>query len=162
MQDEKNAKIIEAVRKMTEHEAEILEVFLIRLQNRAYVKKGGTAMTETTVKAARREICLQELRRLILWTKDHPDDWYHLCNPESYGPNAAELSDLVERLYQEDFYSLLYFAIFANEFVRGVGGVITKTTNECFLDTPMDLLVERFRRNLKLTVKDLAPEPDEK
>ena len=104
---------------------------------------------------------MQELLRLILWTKENPSDWYHLCNPESYGPNVAELSELVERLYREDFYSLLYFAVFANQFVRGVGGAITKTPDECFLDTPMDLLVERFRRNLKLKAKDLALDPGE-
>lgn len=113
-------------------------------------------MNETTVNTTTPGAGRQELRRLISWTKDHPDDWYRICHPESYDPTAAYLSDLVKRLRQAELYSLLYFVIFSNEFVRGVGGAIVKTMEECFLDTPIDLLVERFCRNMEQKAKERA------
>lgn len=96
----------------------------------------------------------QELHRLLLWAKDNEADWYRICNPACYDPSMAYLTDLVERLYQAKLYTVLFFVIYANHIQEGVDWAITRTVNECFLDMPMGVLLERFRNNLKIRVAE--------
>ena len=116
-------------------------------------------MNNVTTKTTAPSSSQQELRRIISWAKDNPDDWYRICHMESCEPTVAYISDLVKRLRQAELYTLLYLVIFSNEFVGGVGGAIAKTMGECFLDTPVDFLVERFCNNMELKAKEWAAKP---
>ncbi len=113
-------------------------------------------MTDISSTPAQLSSSQQELRRLILWTRDHPNDWYRVCHPESYSPTAVYLSGLVDRLCQAELYTLLYVVIFSNQFDGVMDGAIEKTMEDCFLDTPMEVLVERFRKNLEVEVREMA------
>ncbi len=118
-------------------------------------------MNNVTTKTTAPSSSQQELRRMISWAKDNPDDWYRICHMESCEPTVAYISDLVKRLRQAELYTLLYFVIFSNEFVGGVEGAIVKTMGECFLDTPADLLVERFCDNMELKAREWVTKPAE-
>lgn len=118
-------------------------------------------MNEATTKTTALGSSQQELRRMISWAKDNPDDWYRICHPECYEPSVTYLSDLAKRLRQEELYPLLYYMIFSNQFVGGVEGAIVKTMGECFLDTPADLLVERFCDNMELKAREWVTKPAE-
>ena len=91
----------------------------------------------------------QELRRLLVWTKDNPEDWNHICHPESYHTDVEYLAEMVERLYQAGLYTIMMQVIYANCFSFKIEQAITKTINECFLDMPAEVLMERFWRNLR-------------
>lgn len=116
-------------------------------------------MNNVTTKTTAPSSSQQELRRIISWAKDNPDDWYRICHMESCEPTVAYISDLVKRLRQAELYTLLYLVIFSNEFMGGVGGAIARTIEDCFLDIPVDLLVERFCSNLELEEKEWAAKP---
>lgn len=65
---------------------------------------------------------------------------------------------MVERLHREKLYTVIFFVIYTNHFVAGIDWAITKTTNECFLDIPVEVLVERFRKNLGIKAMEMAQE----
>lgn len=101
------------------------------------------------IKSAEQTSSQQELHRLLVWIKDHPKDWDYLCNPDGYEKKIDYLTDLIDRLYQADLYTMLFLVLYSNFFVAGIDRAVTVTTNECFLDIPAGVLMERFHRNLK-------------
>lgn len=103
----------------------------------------------------------QELQRLIVWTKDHPKDWNRICSPESFNQDIGYIAELVERLYQEKLLTVIYFVLFTNHYLKGVNGAITTTIKECFLDIPVHVLMERFRKNLEFAAKEKAQKQQE-
>jgi hypothetical protein len=96
----------------------------------------------------------QEFRRLIAWTRDNPGDWHRICDPDSYDQDIGYMAELVERLYKEKLFTVIYFVFYTNTYIIGVDWAITRTVNECFLDSPVQTLVGRFRRNLELAARD--------
>lgn len=92
----------------------------------------------------------QELYRLIVWTKDNPQDWNRICNPESFHWGVEYTANLVERLYEEKLFTVIYFVLYTNRYEREIDWVITRTINECFPDTSVQVLMERFRKNLEI------------
>lgn len=111
-------------------------------------------MKDVSTKTTKQESDQQELQRLIRWAKDNPRDWNCLCNPESYDPKISYLLDLIERLYQEKLYTAIFILMYSNSFLTEIDSAITKTTNECFLETPIEVLMERFHKNLGLREKE--------
>lgn len=107
------------------------------------------------IKNTKQETSQQELHRLISWVKDSPEDWRRICHPESYEPNIQYISALVEQLYQNGLYTLIFVVLCENNYVKGVGRAIDRTVNEYFLELPMERLMEQFRKNLKLAEKEL-------
>lgn len=111
-------------------------------------------MEDTVRERTERESSQRELYRLIRWAKNNTEDWERICNSESYSLDIACIFDLIERLYEEKLYTAIYFVIYSNHFVLGIDWVISKTTNECFLDTPIEVLLERFRKNLEIHTRE--------
>ena len=95
----------------------------------------------------------RELQHLISWVRDNPRDWYCLCHPESYDADVPYLLNLVQRLYQEKLYSVIFFVIYSQLYTTGIEQVLDKTTYECFLDTPVEVLMRRFCENLENVAK---------
>ena len=80
----------------------------------------------------------QELHRLLLWMRDNPEDWDRICHPETYETDMDYIVTMVDSLYQHGLYTIMMQLMYANYF-----------TDECFLDIPEEVLMERFRRNLQ-------------
>ena len=118
--------------------------------------KQGVAASETATEAVKQGSSQEELRRLLSWGKDHPESWYRVCHPESFDSDLACIIDLVDQLYQAKLYTAVFFVIYSNCFVAGVDGAIDRTANECFLDTPVEVLMERFCKNLQLEAEAAA------
>ena len=96
----------------------------------------------------------QELYRLIRWIKGNVKDWSRICSIEGCEGDIEYISDLVERLYDEKLYTIIYFIICSNCFNLEIDWAINKTMNECFLDLPMEMVIKRFRKNLKFHAKE--------
>ena len=103
-----------------------------------------TAMNEAT-KTSRQ----QELHRLLLWMRDNPEDWDRICHPETYETDMDYIVTMVDSLYQHGLYTIMMQLMYANYFTGRMEQAITRTTDECFLDMPEEVLMERFRRNLQ-------------
>ena len=91
----------------------------------------------------------QELHRLLLWMRDNPEDWDRICHPETYETDMDYIVTMVDSLYQQGLYTIMMQLMYANYFTSRMEQVITRTTDECFLDIPEEVLMERFRRNLQ-------------
>ncbi len=108
-------------------------------------------MNDAVEKAAERKSGRHELHRLIRWIRDNPDDWERICHLESSDLKSEYVASLVERLYQENLYTLMLLVIFSSQYRYDISQAINKTNYECFLDIPMDTLLERFRKNIEMT-----------
>ena len=113
-------------------------------------------MSDGVVRKTETESSEKELHRLIIWTKENPDDWRRICDPDSYNADIEYIAGLVERLYRENLLTLIYFVLHTNDYVIGIDWVINRTINECLLDTSIDVLMERFRTNLEIKVREKA------
>ena len=98
----------------------------------------------------------QELTQFITWTKENPKDWNRICNMDSYEITAEYISDLVERLYAEKFFTVIYLFLHTNWAIREVEWAIQKTIKESLEDTQKSVLIDRFCRNLKQMVDTAA------
>lgn len=107
-------------------------------------------MSESINKITEVEASKMELLRLINWIKDNPEDWYRICNSESFHNDIDYIKDLVEKLCSENLFTVMYFFLYSNRYVRGVDYVIDKTISECLIETPISVLVERLCKNLEL------------
>ena len=107
-------------------------------------EKRRTAMNEATKTSSQ-----QELHRLLLWMRDNPEDWDRICHPETYETDMDYIVTIVDSLYQQGLYTIMMQLMYANYFTGRMEQAITRTTDECFLDIPEEVLMERFRRNLQ-------------
>lgn len=98
----------------------------------------------------------QELAKFITWTKENPKDWHRICNMDSYEITAEYISDLVERLYAKQFFTVIYLLMHTNWTIREVEWAISKTIKESLEDTPKSLLIDRVCRNLRQTILTTA------
>lgn len=121
-------------------------------------------MNDTTVKAMEMESSQQELHRLIRWIKDNPKDWNIICEGEIYSQNIAHITNLIERLYREKLYTVIFFVIYKNQASPEMERANAITISECFLDVPAEVLMERFRRNIGYEAGKVNPkeQPEEK
>lgn len=101
----------------------------------------------------KRESAQQELQHLISWIRDNTQEWYYLCHPESYDEDITGLLKLVRSLYQEKLYSVIFFAIYSQSYTTEIEQALDKTIYDCFLDTPVELLMKRFCENLENAAK---------
>lgn len=119
-------------------------------------------MNDASVAKEEMAVREKELYRLMVWAKNNPKDWRRICNPDSYSPDVAYISSLVEKLYKEGLLTLMFFVLHTNQYVKGVDWAISRTTDECLLDIPVQILVERFRKNLEIGAQIEAQKKKEK
>jgi hypothetical protein len=107
----------------------------------------------------------RELYRLIAWIKDNPEDWVRICCPENFDTDIEYFVNLIERLYNGNLLTVMYFVIYSKCAVSEVDWAITRTTNEYLLDNPINILVERLLKNMKISprmkTKNEQDEPSE-
>lgn len=111
-------------------------------------------MSDGVVRKTEMETSEKELHRLIIWTKENPDDWRRICDPDSYNPDIEYIVGLVNRLYKDNLLTLIYVVLHTNDHVVSIDWVINRTINECLLDTSIEVLVERFRKNLEIKARE--------
>lgn len=90
-----------------------------------------------------------EFSRLLLWIKNHPNDWQNLCDPINQNLDEDYIIRLIKELCQEELYSIAFYLIYAGRFRPGVDTAVLQTIYECLMDLPPEVLMERFWRNLK-------------
>ena len=66
-----------------------------------------------------------------------------------YETDMDYIVTMVDSLYQHGLYTIMMQLMYANYFTGRMEQAITRTTDECFLDIPEEVLMERFRRNLQ-------------
>lgn len=113
-------------------------------------------MTKTVAKGPALNSSQNELRRLLLWARDNPEDWDIICDPASAPSDFLYIAGLIERLYQAKLYTTMFLVMYSNFFIAGIDRAIIKTTNECFLDVPTETLISRFYQNVKLKVEEIT------
>lgn len=117
-------------------------------------------MKKVVVKTPQEKSSQQELYRLIRWIKNNVKDWNRICSIEGCEEDVGYVSDLIERLYDEKLYTIIYFVICSNGFNQEIDWAIHKTMNECFLDLPMEAVIKRFRKNLKFHARKKRKDVD--
>lgn len=96
----------------------------------------------------------KELDKLIAWSKENPKDWNRICNLDSCDISVEYISELVEKLYKENFLSIIYLNVHTNQIIREVEWAVDITKKECFIDIPKNILIDRFRHNPKMMMGD--------
>ena len=75
--------------------------------------------------------------------------WVRFCLPVTFETDLVYFVTMVDSLYQQGLYTIMMQLMYANYFTGRMEQAITRTTDECFLDIPEEVLMERFRRNLQ-------------
>ena len=70
--------------------------------------------------------------RLLKWIRSHSGLWYLICTPDEGHMNSDMMKRLVERLYQEHFYELIFVLLTVHR------------KNPCFSCLPEYLLLDSF------------------
>ena len=89
-----------------------------------------------------------EFHRLLLWIKNHPNDWQNLCDPVNQDLGENYIIRLIQELYHEGLYSLAFYLAYASRFRPGIDRAAIQTVYECLMDLTPEELMERFCGNL--------------
>jgi len=101
------------------------------------------------MKAELSALAHQEFHHLLLWIKNHPNDWQNLCDPINQDLRETDIIRLIKELYQEGLYSIAFYLVFASRFRPGIDKAAVQTVYECLMDLPPEELMKRFCGNLE-------------
>lgn len=99
----------------------------------------------------------RELQRFLEWISDNPSSWYCITNPECSEPDIERCQIIINSLIDTGLYSIAYYALctLANPTAE-MERVNHRLKMECFLDIPVEALIDKIQNNLKYEVNRKA------